>query len=201
MDAKLVSWARSVKSRHRHERPYVPPLWLFTDAARMPDPLPAIARLPVGLAGVVFRHDGAPDRPALARAAARLCRARRLALVIAGDGQLAHAVRAGAHLRGGQSRPRGRWARLATGSAHTVAELQRATRNGVSLVFISPVFATSSHPGALSLGPLRWAILANRLSRGGSARAAALGGVDGSSARRLPRRLCRAAGAIGAFVA
>ena len=61
------------------------PLWLFTDARRLPDPRPSVARLPRGLAGVVLRHDGEPGRAALGRDLARICRARRLVLVVAGD--------------------------------------------------------------------------------------------------------------------
>ena len=103
MDERLVAWARaSVARRRGGDRPFLPPLWLFTDANRLPDPRPAVARLPKGLAGVVLRHDGAPDRAALGRDLARLCRARRLTLVVAGDVRLAASLRAGVHLRAGR---------------------------------------------------------------------------------------------------
>lgn len=201
MDPKLVAWARSVKSRRRHDRTAPPPLWLFTDAARMPDPLPFIANLPKGLAGVVFRHDAAANRADLARAAARICRARRLTLVIADDARLAWSLGVGNHLRGGHRQFRSLPHRLVTGSAHGVAELQRGTRARVALVFVSPIFATMSHHGAAGLGVVRWCLLVRRLSGRRFGFAAALGGIDGGSARRLPRDLCDAAGAIGAFVA
>src|ERR1700712_2314994 len=72
MDQKLVAWARAVKSRQRfapksHRRGCFPVLWLFTDAARLPAPRAAVERLPIGLCGVVLRHDGAADRVALGR--------------------------------------------------------------------------------------------------------------------------------------
>ena len=174
----------------------VPPLWLFTDQTRLPDPLPAVAALPKGLAGVVFRHDGAAGRRDLARAVARLCRARRLALVVAGDAGLAHELRAGAHLRGGiGAAPRYPCGVRATGSAHGVAQAIRARRAGAALVLVSPVFTTASHPGTTGLGPLRWGLLVRR----SKALAAALGGITGASVRQLPRRFCSAAGAIGAL--
>ncbi len=97
MDRKLLARARAVKAARRSSVP----LWLFTDARRLPDPLAAAARLPRGLAGVVLRHDGEPGRAALGRALARLCRRRRLALVVAGDVRLAAALGAGVHLRNG----------------------------------------------------------------------------------------------------
>ena len=190
MDSKLLSWGRSVARRGR-----VPPLWLFTDARRLPDPLPSIARLPVGLAGVVFRHDNVPDRARLCRDVARICRMRRLVLVVAGDVRLAAAVRAGVHLRGGRWPGPVRRRGLITSSAHDFPDLHRAARAGANLAFLSPVFPTPSHPNAPSLGLARW----SRLARAARIEAAALGGIDGVSIRRLPRRWCHAAGAIGAL--
>jgi len=175
----------------------MPPLWLFTDPAAMPDLAAVIARLPHGLAGVVFRHDGVPGRAALAARVARLCRARHLALVVAGDVRLAWALRAGVHLRGGR---RGLIAlpprRLVTAAVHDRAELRRARRAGAALLFISPVFPTASHPGAATLGPAGWRTLARAA---GPAIPAALGGVRPDRLRRLGPT-CRAIGAIGAFL-
>ncbi len=169
-------------------------LWLFTDARRLADPLPAAARLPRRLAGVVLRHDGAPGRAALGRDLAALCRERGLALSVAGDWRLAAALGAGLHLRGGR-RPAGapRNLRALTSSAHGVAELRRGRRQG-ALAFLSPAFASASHPGAAGLGPCRWGLAARR----GGGGAAALGGIDARSVRRLP--CCAGAGAIGALV-
>jgi thiamine-phosphate pyrophosphorylase len=200
MDAKLLAWARAVAGR-RGGRPGLPPLWLFTDARRVADPRPVVARLPKGLAGVVLRHDGEPGRAALGRDLARLCRARRLRLVVAGDPGLAAALGAGVHLRGGRwpaGAPvlaRRRVGALVTSSAHGVAELRRAARAGADLAFLSPAFATGSHPNARVLGSLRW----GRFARGAGLAVAALGGIGGATVRRLPRGLCRAVGAIEAL--
>lgn len=168
-------------------------LWLFTDARRLADSLAAAARLPRGLAGVVLRDDAVAGRAALGRRLARICRARRLVLVVAGDWRLAAALGAGVHLRGGRGRRPGR--RLCTSSAHGVAELVAARRAGAALVFLSPAFATASHPGAAGLGAVRWAGLARRAGMA----VAALGGMDGLSVRRLGRGSCAGAGAIGAL--
>ena len=61
MDCKLLALGRALAARHHR-----PALWLFTDARRLPDPCPAAARLPRGIAGIVFRHDEHSDREALA---------------------------------------------------------------------------------------------------------------------------------------
>jgi thiamine-phosphate pyrophosphorylase len=194
LDHRLLDWG----SRDRQSR--VPRLWLFTDETRLPDPRGAVKRLPVGRAGVVLRHDADPERATLGRDLARICRARRLLLVVAGDVQLACALRAGVHLRGGRwpgvVRSRG----FVTSSAHSIPELRRAARAGAKLAFLSPVYPTASHQSAAALGPLRWGHMAVRL--GGalrSMRLAALGGMDGQNVRRLPSRTCQAVGAIGAL--
>jgi len=202
MDENLIAWARSVKARRRG-RNAAPVLWLFTDARRLPDPRPAARRLPAGLCGIVLRHDGEPDRAALGRDLARICRARRLALTVAGDVRLACALGAGLHLRGGRralirppgtgspARGIGRWT---TSSAHGAADLIRA--GGVAdLVFLAPAFPTASHPGQPAIGVLRWSALARRARLP----VLALGGVDGATAQRLPRRVCAGAGAIRAL--
>jgi thiamine-phosphate pyrophosphorylase len=174
-------------------------LWLFTDAARLPNPRAAVERLPIGLCGVVLRHDGAADRAALGRDLARICRDRRLALVVAGNGRLAAALGSGVHHRAGRrdgpfapKLPVGAWI---TSSAHDARELRRAARAGADLAFLSPLFPTASHPGGAALGIVRWSCLARaaRLPVG------ALGGLNAQRPGALPPRFCVAAGAIGAL--
>jgi thiamine-phosphate pyrophosphorylase len=199
MDARLFGWARAVKARRgRRAAARIPPVWLLTDAARLLDPLPAVARLPCGLAGVVFRHDDAPGRAALGRQLALLCRQRRLVLVVAGDARLAASLGAGVHLRAGRWPGPVRTRRLVTSSAHDGRELRRARLAGADACFLSPVFATASHPGGAALGVARWTRLSMRASRQGIV-VLALGGIDGQSVRRLPPRACAGVGAIGAL--
>jgi thiamine-phosphate pyrophosphorylase len=188
VDRKLLAWGL-----RRRPAP-LPRLWLFTDHQRLPDPRASVARLPRGRAGVVLRHDHDPFRADLGRDLARICRIRRLVLVVAGDARLAAALHAGVHIRGGYwpspIRPPG----VTTSSAHSTSDLLRARRAGADLVFLSPAFPTASHTGAPGLGPFRWAAMARR-----GASTAALGGIDGGTVRRLSPRLLGAIGAIGAL--
>jgi thiamine-phosphate pyrophosphorylase len=191
VDLKLLAWGR----RRRPAR--LPRLWLFTDDQRLPDPRASVGRLPRGRAGVVLRHDNDPGRKVIGKDLVRICRDRRLLLVVAGDARLAASLHAGLHLRGGYRpsviRPIG----VVTSSAHSVRDLRRARQAGASLIFLSPAFPTASHAGAPGLGPLRWAAAVRRAGAG--LPVAALGGVDGDSVRRLPLGLCQAVGAIGAL--
>jgi thiamine-phosphate pyrophosphorylase len=186
MDQRLLRWGRAVKRRSGNK---LPTLWYFTDFARAPDPLPVIACLPQGICGVVFRHDEAPNRPALAAEAAKLCKYRGLPIVIAGDPRLAGRLKTGIHLRAGRW-PDHRRRRLVTSSAHNGAELRRARLAGADIVFLSPAFSSPSHPGKPGIGASRW----NRLAGTG---AYALGGITGVNIGRLFR--ARGAGAISAL--
>lgn len=150
----------------------VPTLWLMTDE-RLGDGLwDAVARLPRG-AGIVFRHYATPlpERRALFARLARIARRRGLVLVRAGGVRLARRED-GVH--------NGRASGFSTRSAHDRREAITARRAGTTAIFVSPVFATRSHPGATALGPHR----AAAIGRGVGMPAIALGGM---TARRFKR--------------
>ncbi|HQT63081.1 MAG: thiamine phosphate synthase [Acidocella sp. 20-57-95] len=193
MDQGLLSWARQVKQRQKNA---LPVLWLFTDAPTLPDPLPSIAKLPKGLCGVVFRHDAAPNRLPLGLRIAQLCKARRLALVVAGDARLAARLHAGVHLRGGRWPGHVRTPGLRTASAHNVPEIMSARRAQAGVIFISPAFATASHPGAKGLGGYGWRTLARQAR---PQKAYGLGGISGQRVKSLGP-LCYGAASIRALV-
>jgi thiamine-phosphate pyrophosphorylase len=186
MPANLAEEARRLQARQarqRHRRT-LPSLWLVTDARRLPDPLPAVATLPRG-SGVIFRHYEAPGRGALAAALARLCRRRGVLLLVAGDARLAAAVgAAGVHLPEAEGyratalkRQRRTW--VVSIAAHSLPALKRARLADFTL--LSPVFATRSHPGAPTLGPIRFAALC----RQSPVQVVALGGINGATASLL----------------
>lgn len=169
----------------------LPDRWLVTDAARLPDPLPAAAALPRGT-GVLFRHYEltAAGRLQLAQRLAELCRSRGLYFVVAGDARLALSCNAdGLHLPQGLLHLAAGLAcryphRALTAAAHDEAAIAQAARAGVDAVLISPVFPTASHPGSAGLGVVRFAMLAQKAQRQGLG-VYALGGIDGTSERRL----------------
>ncbi|WP_347340725.1 thiamine phosphate synthase [Sphingomonas sp. CROZ-RG-20F-R02-07] len=139
--------------------------WLMTDE-RMGNRLWAALRaLPPG-SGVVFRHHGTPaaERRRLHARVRRIALARRLVLVVAGSVPLAgdgiHGARVGRGLR--------------TWPAHDRREAIAGVRAGADLLFVSPVHATRSHPGARAIGPMR----AARIGAGLGIPVIALGGMD-----------------------
>ncbi|HEX8127371.1 MAG TPA: thiamine phosphate synthase [Allosphingosinicella sp.] len=148
----------------------LPRLWLMTDERQGDDLWEALERLPKG-SGVVFRHYRlAPaERRRLFDRVRKVARRRRLLLLTGGAGPRGDGVHGGRH--GGFS-----------ASAHGMRELKAAERKGAKLIFLSPAFPTRSHPGARTLGPVRFGLIA----RQARVPVIALGGVDSRTARRLP---------------
>lgn len=152
----------------------IPRLWLMTDE-RLGDTLwAALARLPCG-AGVVFRHYSLPlaERKALFARIDRIARRRRLMLIVARPWQVSPGI--GVH---GERHGR---AKLRTAPAHSRREALTAIRAGADALFVSPIFATRSHPGAPALGVVRLGLM----MRGLGVPLIALGGMDRRRARAL----------------
>jgi thiamine-phosphate pyrophosphorylase len=171
----------------------LPALVLFTDDVRLADPVNAARALPRG-AMVVVRAREAARRLELAGAMVGL--REKLVVLIADDPELAARIGAdGTHLpqrRAGEAaqiRARHRrW--LITASAHGAV----AGSADVDAVFLSPVFATASHPERRALGAVR----ANAMAARSTVPVYALGGVDARNAGLLSGFVGIAA--IGALV-
>ena len=167
MNARQTDWPRE---------------WLMTDERMGKRLWTAIERLRPRASGIVFRHYSlAPDeRHALARRVAAICRERDITLAIAADSELATEL--GAQLVHNPSK-------LPAGlpfsrSVHSIAEAETARSEGASLLFISAVHATSSHPGRKPLGPA----LATQIAEAAGVPSIALGGMDAQKFAALPRR-------------
>lgn len=149
---------------------HVPRLWLMTDE-RLGDAVAAIVRrLPPG-SGIVFRHYDTParERRRLFASILWIARARRLVLIRAGADRLRGEM--GTHARVGPG--------IVTWPVHTRREAVRA--RFASAVFVSPVFATQSHPDAMGLGVAR----AVTLARASGGVKIALGGMNDRRFRRI----------------
>jgi len=152
----------------------VPTLWLMTDERMGAALWDALERLPRG-SGVVFRHHATPlpVRRAMFARIAQIARRRGLVLLRAGKERLARredGVHNGRATRGLSSR-----------AAHGRREAIAASRAGAAVIFVSPMFATRSHPGAPTLGPVR----AAAIGRGLDVAVIALGGMSPQRFRRV----------------
>ncbi|WP_373486900.1 thiamine phosphate synthase [Blastomonas sp.] len=187
-----------------------PRLWLVSDARNDAALERAIARLPCG-SGLIFRHyhlDAAARRARFDRLAAMM-RRRGGVIVLAGDAQTARRWGADGFYGPPSGTAAGRLLRLIT--VHNLKELRQAsfgqvvvrrkpesrsqvalkppldsgvrrkTESGATLVLISPVFATRTHPGGKTLGVARFSILARRVQTP----VIALGGMTRARAQQI----------------
>lgn len=161
---------------HRH--PALPRQWLMTDP-RLGDAIwPILNRLPRGT-GVIVRHYHLPiaERRVLFARIRRIAARRGLILVVAGSDPLG---RGGDGVHG---RDPHRLAGLRTWPTHNRREAIAGKRARADLLFISPLKATRSHPGARPLGICR----AMTIGRNLGIPMIALGGVGPEDARWLCR--------------
>jgi thiamine-phosphate pyrophosphorylase len=170
-----------------HPRQPLPRLWLMTDERQGEALWDALTRLPRG-AGVVFRHYGLDPaaRRALFRKVRAIARRRRLLLMAAG-----------VPMRGADGVHGRRGPGLVSFPAHNLRELRAAEAAGAHLVFLSPAFPTRSHPGARTLGAVRFGLIV----RQARIPVIALGGMDARKGRRLGRLGAYGWGAIDAWSA
>ncbi len=157
----------------------LPMIWIVSDARNDADMEHALARLPRG-GGLIFRHYhlAEPARRQRFDRLRRLAHARGHTIALAGDARTAR--------RWGADAAYGSALQMASGPAlprlftvHSLKELRRVRR--ARAILISPVFATRSHPGSATLGPLRFRLLAAQAP----VPVIALGGMNPDAARRL----------------
>lgn len=175
----------------------LPALVLMTDDERLPDPLAAARALPRG-SMVILRARQRSHRAKLAADLRRITRAAGNRLLIANDADLAGRVGAdGLHLSEADAAQAARWRALRPHWIITAAAHSARTTGlpALDAVFLSPVFATQSHPGTTPLGAgrLRFIALQSRKP------VYALGGIDGASAQRLAGTRLAGLAAVGAL--
>ncbi|MDX2211185.1 MAG: thiamine phosphate synthase [Sphingopyxis sp.] len=161
--------------------------WLLTDARLAGHGLAAAQRLPPG-STIVLRSDKlAPAaRRVLAIRLKRICRARRLRLLVAGD-DIGMARRIGAdgvHLRSRSARLAGAARRAGlrvSAPVHNWQEARAAARARIDYALISPLYATRSHPDASPIGQRCFI----RLAVAARAAPVALGGMTAARHRAL----------------
>ncbi len=169
----------------------LPRIWLMTDE-RLPDLLAAVAALPPR-SGIIFRHYSLDPtaRRALFNRVASKARAGRHLVLLAGPPALAWQWGAdGAHDRSARV-SRG----IRTVAVHSLRERITARRARADLIFVSPVFATRSHPGARALGITG----AARVAGADWKRTILLGGMSAARFRRLGPSTSYGWAAIDAF--
>ncbi|MET1754223.1 thiamine phosphate synthase [Novosphingobium sp. RD2P27] len=148
--------------RNRYPPCSLPAIWLISDA-RIDERLEAaLRRLPRG-SGFIFRHYHLPlpERRARFRALMKISRRHGHLTVLADEAQQARRWKAQGAYGSSKRLTRG-LALLRLVTAHSLKEIGDANRMRADAVLISPVFSTRTHPGAPTLGSIRYRLLAAR---------------------------------------
>jgi len=151
------------------------------------DPLDSLHHVPAG-ALVIVRDYHAADRFAQAQAIVDAAKTRGWLVAVAGDAKLARAVGAdGLHLPGHMLARPPYGLPILSAACHTRMALKRAVDFAVPCALVSPVFATTSHPGTPPLGVHRLARLITGAHQDQRifAKIFALGGIDVVGLKRL----------------
>jgi thiamine-phosphate pyrophosphorylase len=178
----------------------LPSLVLMTDDDRLPDPLAAARALPRG-SMVVARSRDPRKLNELGRALLKIAHRSGLAVLIAGDPLLAARLGAdGFHLPEARAGEAAYWrarfsSMMITISTHSLRALLCARRLPVDAIFLSPVFATGSHPNRAALTPPR----ANFVARAATKPVYALGGIDARNVLHLAPDIFSGIAAVGAL--
>ena len=159
----------------------LPHLWLLSDERNDAVLADALARLPRG-SGFVYRHYHLAERERRDRFDALFALAKeRNHWAILADSPVAARKWGADGVYGPAARmPQGD-ALVKIATAHDWKEVVAAERAGADAIMLSPVFPTASHPGAKTLGPVRFRMLARKTA----VPVIALGGMTAEAARRL----------------
>ena len=162
-------------------RQTLPDLWLLSDERNDAVLEDALKGLPRG-SGLIYRHYHLADADRIARwfELLRLARAKGHAAILADSAQTAREWGAD----GVYGAPRALYPTrdlLTLATAHSLRDIALANRARADAVLLSPVFPTRSHPGAATLGPLRF----RRLAAHAQMPVIALGGMTARTSHRL----------------
>ncbi|MFN3607952.1 MAG: thiamine phosphate synthase [Hyphomonas sp.] len=150
----------------RHLPAGLPPAFFLTDPERTPHPERVVAGLPAGW-GVIYRHFGTEDREVVARRLLKLCRKRKLLLLIGADAELAAKIGAdGVHWPGRMAVASRKWRgrfKIQTLSRHFGDKPGHFRTLPVQAVLYSTVFASRSASAGGALGAARFRALAGAL--------------------------------------
>lgn len=154
---KASDIADAARASSPHQK-VLPPLVFVTDPSRIRHPEDIAPHLPAGC-GIIYRHFGEPHAHERAHLLRRITRDHGLTLLIGEDDALASDIGAdGVHLREHSLARAATVARpgwIVTAACHSREALDRANaQDGLSAVFVSPVFASTSASaqGVIPLG-------------------------------------------------
>ena len=181
----FINTARSIsfnkrrnKSLKGNNKNKIPNIWLFTDSIKTLDPVKLAKSLPKK-SGIVIRNYKSKNKEAIIKNILNIKKRKALTVLIAGKYRRNLNVD-GNHLL--------QWVnynskvnKITSISVHAASDIRKSINLKADLVFISPVFLSSSHDSKQHLGPIRLGLLARLFKKD----VIALGGINKKNIARL----------------
>ena len=165
---------KTLKGNNKQKLPY---LWLFTDSIKTSNPVKLTKSLPIK-SGVVIRHYKSKNKENIIRDILNIKKRKTLTVLIAGKYKRKLGVD-GNHLP--QWINNNKINQITSISVHSGIDVRKSLNVKANLVFISPVFPTSSHVSKQHLGTIKLGLLARLFKKD----IIALGGINNKNIARL----------------
>ena len=169
------------KSLHKiYTKSKIPHLWLFTDDIKTHNLQKFLAKIPQN-SGIVIRNYLSEDRLKIIEAIRRNSKRKNLTLLV---GEKSNIIRDISGL------PLPKWyyqkrktnkKQILSISAHGIIDKRRIINSKADLIFLSPIFRTSSHLYSRPLGTIKFGLIARQFSKP----VIALGGINKNNIKKL----------------
>ena len=181
----IINTARSIsfntrrnKTLKTYHKTNLPNLWLFTDSHKTLKPVGLSKRLPIK-SGVVIRHYKSKNKKIIIKNILHIKKRRMLTVLISGK------YKRGLNIDGNHSP---QWAspvnndnKITSMSFHHARNLRKSINLKADIIFISPVFPSTSHKNKQCLGVIKLGLMARLFKK----HVIALGGINNKNIGRL----------------
>ena len=157
----------------------LPNIWLFTDSIKTKNPIELAKKLPKKT-GVVIRDYNSVNKEEIINEIVNIKNRRLLTLLIAGKHKRTKYID-GIHMPVWLKTSNNRRHKIISMSVHSAKDVRKSIDIKANIVFISPVFSTSSHMDKSCLGVIRLGLMAKLFK----IPVIALGGINNTNITRL----------------
>ena len=174
----FINTARSISFNRKRNKPFkkknirkLPNLWLFTDSTKTVNPVALSKNLPKN-SGIVIRSYGAKNKETIIRDVLNMKKRRLFTVLI--SGKYKRALNAdGNHTPQWTNYPY-KTKNIISISAHSAKDVRKSLNVKADLIFISPVFVSTSHKDNRHLGVIKLGLMAKLFKKP----VIALGGIN-----------------------
>jgi thiamine-phosphate pyrophosphorylase len=157
----------------------IPYIWFLTDSIKTKNPLETSRKLPFN-SGILIRSYNNKNKEKIIKNIINL-KKRKVHTVLVSGRHKSHSNIDGAHLPSWLNSSFLRNKKLISMSAHGAIDIRKSINIKADVIFISPIFHTTSHPEEKNLGVIKLGLMAKLFKRP----VIALGGINNNNISRL----------------